>query len=122
MSTGKPRDPSKERLWRRMLRQWQRSDLSIHAFCVEHSLPEPSFHAWRRTIQQRDDANRAFLPVRVISEQESETDARHVTHQHQQPEAGLELVLGSGRVLRIGPAFDAPTLRRLLSVLEEEHS
>ena len=32
---------------------------------------------------------------------------------------GLELVLSNGRVLRIGPGFEALTLVRLLSVLEE---
>jgi hypothetical protein len=33
---------------------------------------------------------------------------------------GLELLLGNGRRLRVGPAFDAAALRRLLSVLEQE--
>jgi hypothetical protein len=42
------RDLDKERFWRRMLRQWQRSGLSIRAFCLEHNLAEPSFYAWRR--------------------------------------------------------------------------
>jgi hypothetical protein len=33
--------------------------------------------------------------------------------------SGLELVLRSGRRLRIGPDFDGPTLQRLLALLEE---
>jgi hypothetical protein len=32
---------------------------------------------------------------------------------------GLEMLLPGGRVLRVGPAFDGLTLRRLLAVLEE---
>jgi transposase-like protein len=44
------RDSDKERFWRRMLRQWQRSGLSIRAFCRKHNLAEPSFYAWRRTF------------------------------------------------------------------------
>jgi hypothetical protein len=30
----------------------------------------------------------------------------------------VELVLGAGRRLRIGPGFDGPTLTRLLALLE----
>jgi hypothetical protein len=32
----------------------------------------------------------------------------------------LELVLSSGRVIRVPPGFDAGTLRQLLAVLEEK--
>jgi hypothetical protein len=32
---------------------------------------------------------------------------------------GLELVLPAGRLLRVGPGFDGPTLQRLLALLEE---
>jgi hypothetical protein len=31
----------------------------------------------------------------------------------------LELVVGAGRRLRVGPGFDGPTLVRLLALLEE---
>ena len=108
MSTHNQRsDSSKERFWRRMVRQWHSSGLSVRAFCQQHELAEPSFYAWRRTIAQRDaQANApAFLPVQVVS------DARSA-------HATLELVLGSGRRLCIGVGFDGPTLRRLLAVLE----
>jgi hypothetical protein len=36
--------------------------------------------------------------------------------------AGLELVIGSGRIVRVPPGFDAATLRRLLTILEESPS
>jgi hypothetical protein len=32
------RDLDKEHFWRRMLRHWQSSGLSIHAFCLQHNL------------------------------------------------------------------------------------
>jgi hypothetical protein len=32
--------------------------------------------------------------------------------------AGLAVVLASGRTIEVGPGFDAPTLERLVSVLE----
>jgi hypothetical protein len=119
------RDRDKERFWRRVLRQWRRSGLTIRAFCMEHGLAEPSFYAWRRIIAERDQqadrqANRdrrsrpsrrrcpagapvLFVPVRVAASASL-----------------LEVVLGSGRVVRVPAGFDAATLRLLLVVLEEE--
>jgi transposase len=112
MSRGKPRDPSKERFWRRMLRQWQRSGLSVRAFCAEHDLSQPSFYAWRRTLAERDAQAIAFVPLEVLS-------APRPLPTSDAAACGLELLLPGGRLLRIGPAFDAPTLRRLLALLEE---
>ena len=51
---GPQRDLAKERLWRRLLRQWRRSGLTIREFCAEHAVTEASFFAWRRTLAQRD--------------------------------------------------------------------
>ena len=56
MSTNKQRSISKEQFWRRMVRQWRGSGLSVRAFCEEHGLSEPSFYAWRRTLAARDAA------------------------------------------------------------------
>ncbi len=111
------RDYAKERFWRRLLRQWRRSGQTVRDFCAEHGLAEPSFYAWRRIIAERDrQATRhghdrasdtpAFVPVRL---------APTLT-------APLEVVLGSGRLLRITPGFDPATLRQLLAVLEEQPS
>jgi hypothetical protein len=110
MPARKQHDSGKEQLWRRMLRQWRSSGLTVRAFCRMHSLSEPSFYSWRRVLAQRDAPAPAFVPVHVVAEGVAADSA---------PTGGLELVLGRGRVLRIGPAFDAPTLRRLLVLLEE---
>ena len=112
MSQGKPRDPRKEQFWRRMLRQWQRSGLSVRAFCDQQGLSQPSFYAWRRTLGERDARAIAFVPVEVLPEPLPLPTS-------DEPACGLELLLTSGHMLRIGPAFDAPTLRRLLAVLQE---
>ena len=115
MSTGKPRDPNKEQFWRRMVRLWQQSGLSVRVFCDDHGLSQPSFYAWRRTLQQRDQQAPAFLPVRVIPDNTPAPPAPSGV-------SGLELILAHGRVLRIGPAFDDSTLQRLLALLEEGQS
>jgi transposase-like protein len=113
----------KEHFWRRMLREWRRSEQSVRAFCVQHGVSEPSFYFWRRAIEECDRSkprskaakgrdhvvgNRsvarppAFVPVTITAA------------------APLEIVLGQGRLLRVMPGFDAATLRQLLAVLGEE--
>jgi hypothetical protein len=107
MSMGKPRDVRKERQWRQWLRAWQRSGLSVAAFCRRQGLAEARFYAWRRLLAQRDAEQRAFVPVQVLSEST--------------PASGrmLEVILTSGRRLRVPGGFDAATLRQVLTVLEE---
>jgi hypothetical protein len=54
MSTANYRDVAKERFWRRIVRQWRESGLSVRAFCAQQGLAEPNSYAWRRTIRERD--------------------------------------------------------------------
>jgi hypothetical protein len=112
MSTNKAQSSSKEQWWRRQVRQWRGSGLSVRAFCAAQGLSEPSFYAWRRTLAQREATAAAFVPLTVTPESKSATaDDSSV--------AALELVLAAGRRLRIGPGFDGLTLARLLALLEE---
>jgi len=115
MSTRNQRDGSKERFWRRMVRLWRRSDLTIRAFCQLHDLAEPSFYAWRRTLDDREATAPAFVPVQLLDDDPPLLPSAPAA-------GGLELLLADGRVLRIGPAFDGPTLVRLLAVLQEKPS
>lgn len=107
MAQGKPRDSRKEQQWRRWIHQWQKSGLSVRAFCALHGLEQPSFYSWRRQIKQRDAAAATFVPVQVV------TDTEPV------PTRSFEVVLSGGRTLRVAPGFDPTTLRQLLAVLEE---
>ena len=111
MSTNNQRRTSKERFWRRMIRQWRGSGLSVRAFCDEQGLSEPSLYAWRRTLAERDAASVRFAPVQLMPESKPPGTADGVP-------GAVELVLGPGRRLRIGPGFDGPTLTRLLALLE----
>jgi transposase-like protein len=117
MSTTKQRDPRKERFWRRVVQEWRKSGLSVRQFCQLRDLSEASLYAWRRTLQQRDAeaVPTPFVAVRIVPEAivAAAADADPSS-------TGLELLLGCGRRLRVGPAFDASTLRRLLTVLDEE--
>jgi transposase-like protein len=108
MSTGKQPNRTREQFWRRVLRQWRQSGLSVRAFCAAQDLAEPSFYHWRRTLQQRDALSPAFVPVQVVAPQPDLSGS-----------GAVELLLGNGRLLRVGPGFDAATLQRLLGLLED---
>jgi transposase-like protein len=53
------RDPVKEQYWKRHLALWQRSGLSIRAYCKENGVVEASFYSWRREliIRAREDGS-----------------------------------------------------------------
>ena len=121
MARGRERDRGKERYWRRLLRQWQRSGQGVRTFCLVHGLSDASFYAWRRTIQERDrqaqprsrhgprragpvegDGLPSFVPVTIAASA-----------------SPLEVVLRDGPVVRVPAGFDAATLRQLLAVLAE---
>jgi transposase len=127
-----PKQPSaKEQYWRDLIQRWHVSGQTVRVFCGEHHLSEPSFYSWRRTITLRDQPQQAngasaqpasrdepadlptFVPVRVVPSTVGTTPPAS---------AGLELVIGSRRVVRVPPRFDADTLRRLLTILEETPS
>jgi len=48
------RDLAKERHWRRIMRRWRSSGLSVREFCDWQSLSEASFYGWRRELAKRD--------------------------------------------------------------------
>jgi transposase len=121
------RDPAKERFWRKAVRGWQRSGLTIRAYCARNQLSENSFYAWRREIAWRDEEkNRSrrnpqlgrgqrrepavaasrnlFMPVQVVPNAST---------------APIEIVLSSGRVLRVVSGFDRLALRDVVVLLEE---
>ena len=100
----RPQSSDKEQFWRDMLLLWQASGQTIRAFCLAQRLSEPSFYAWRRRITaQRERQQPDFVPVHVTPPPTTSIP--------------IELVLASGRVVRVPPGFDADTLRQLLAVL-----
>jgi hypothetical protein len=120
------RDPAKERSWRRRLRQWQRSGMTGRDFCAAHGLSEASFYAWRREIARRDQEPAApTQSVRPPAAQAPAAEASvpaflQVTLERRAPvPSAIEVVLGQGRCLRVGPGFDADLLRQLVCLLEE---
>jgi hypothetical protein len=106
MAAGRARDERKEQQWRRWINRWRASGLSGRAFCARHGLAAASFYQWRRVLERRAAEAAAFVPVQVVAD----AGPAQVS--------ALEVVLADGRAVRVGPGFDAATLRRLLAVLE----
>jgi hypothetical protein len=108
MAGKKDRDPRKEAYWRRQLRRYGESGLSVREFCLQQGLFESGFYFWRREIERRDreiggTRKAAFVPVVVQTAAES----------------AIEVTLISGHVVRVRAGFDAEALRQLLALLEE---
>ena len=116
------RDPAKEKRWRGLLRQWQRSGLTGRDFCAEYGLKEPTFYAWRREIARRDQETRAATPPGSGTRATAAAPPTFVqvtVDAETTATAALEVVLGNGRRVQVAPGFDAALLRQLLRVLEE---
>jgi hypothetical protein len=122
MARGAKRNHRKEQFWRRVLREWRRSELTIRDFCFERHVSEASFFAWRRIIMERDQETAGAQPSNGTQQSARATQQPSFVPVHVLPSPGattLEVVLGRGRVVRVPAGFDAATLRELLAILEE---
>ena len=115
-SSRNQRDLEKERYWRQRIGEAARSGLSIREFCRQQGLKESQFHWWQRTLKDR---RRARTSGRPKASQGAEDQARFalVSDGPETLEAGIELVLGDGRRLRIAQGVDEATLRTVLAAL-----
>ena len=105
----RPRDPAKEKLWRRIIRRHQQSDLSVRAFCQDEGLKVCNFLWWRRELNRRDREKAGFLPD-PSTEAPAETPASHVflpvrvvdaEFAPPRPAPPIEIVLNGGPTVRV---------------------
>jgi transposase-like protein len=98
--------------WARAVRRWQRSGLSVAAFCQQEGLPASSFRYWQHKVSsegaERDPGEATMVPVEVVTSVSPAMD-RSV----------FEVLLRSGDVLRVPSGFDPEALRVLVAVLED---
>jgi hypothetical protein len=117
--------------WRERMEAWRRSGQTQQEFCRVHGLSAGSFSHWKSELVRRDGLRAS---VRAADAAAAGGDRRE-----RSPEAlswkevrwpavgaevagdgaGFEIVLPRGWSVRLGPRFEADSLRRLLSVLEE---
>lgn len=101
------RDAAKEAYWRKVLKQFSASGLSVREFCKREQLTESAFYAWRRTIGERDDTRTsrpAFVPAVVTEE------AAH--------KSSIAIELAGGCVLRFSGAHATEQLANLIVALQ----
>jgi transposase len=103
-------DESKRQFWRDLLQQFATSGQSVRAFCDSRRLSPSLFYWWRRTLARGDTAvgsrgqlstPPAFLPVRLTREA-----------------AGMEILLGGGRLIRLRGPVNGPALAEVVKALE----
>ena len=107
-------DVEKARYWQRTISEAARSGISIREFCRRHRLRESQFYWWQHKLRAPRQAgtlpkagdHRRPASFALVRDQAGETDA------------GIELVLGDGRRLRIRQGVDEATLRSVLAALE----
>jgi transposase len=86
----------------------EEADMSVAEFARSQGVAPRRLYRWRRTLRKNDPAL-AFEEVAVErAVRIGELDAERI-----------EVVLGSGRAVRVGRDFDPEALRRLLTVLGE---
>jgi len=102
----------KERHWEKVIREAARSGMSISEFCRRSNLKEKQFYWWRRRLRESSArAMRKQIPER------SQSSFALVSDQPAALDAGIELVLGDGRRLRISKGVDEETLRAVLAAV-----
>ncbi|HNR52453.1 MAG TPA: transposase, partial [Deltaproteobacteria bacterium] len=43
----------RRQFWRRTVKRWTSSGLSVRQFCRKEGISEPSFYSWRKKLSQR---------------------------------------------------------------------
>jgi hypothetical protein len=108
----KQRDAEKARYWQQVIRDAALSGISIRQFCRERRLRTSQFYWWQRRLkgsrQSRTARGKGPGPASfaLVSEEAGALDA------------GIELVLGDGRRVRIRKGVDEATLRAVLAAME----
>ena len=102
--------------WRRHVAAQADSGLSAAAYCRRHGLNPKCFYRWRRILAQgKRDTPGAGAPD-VNAAQPLFAEVR--VSQAPPASSGVEVCIAGGRVIRVAPGFDAPTLCRVVSALE----
>ena len=103
-------DEDKARHWRTTVREAARSGVSIREFCRQRKLKESQFYWWQRRLAAARPAPRKKTDTRAAS-------FALVSDEPAMSDAGIELVLGEGRRLRIRKGVDEETLRAVLAAM-----
>jgi hypothetical protein len=96
-------------MWQKLVSEQGQSGQSVSAFCRERGLPISRFFFWKKRL--REAATSQFVEVQVAKTNREPAPGAAL-------ETSIEVRLGNGRSLVVGPHFDPSHLRALLAVVE----
>lgn len=115
------RSEGREAFWRGEVGRQATSGLSVRRFCEERGLSEPSFYAWRRTLQERDQATTqqvagpAFVPVLLAPQAGASPTSVSAALPHRER---ITIELRGGRVVHLPETMAPERVVALLCGLE----
>lgn len=110
------RSGEREAFWRGEVASHTASGLSVRRFCQERGLSEPSFYAWRRTLQDRDQtALPEFVPVHLTPQASASPTAASGAPARSER---ITIELRGGRVVHLPETMATERLVALLRGLE----
>ena len=115
MRNGRKGDAEKARYWQRTISEAARSGISTRQFCRQRRLKESQFYWWQHKLRVSREAGTMAKP----GGQGRSASFALVSDEAAAADAGIELVLGDGRRLRIRRGVDEGTLRAVLAALEQ---
>jgi hypothetical protein len=114
------RDADHEAFWRQSMGEFQKSGLTVRAFCQRRKLHESAFYFWRRTIQERDAVRHSTQQSRPNQRGIQSPAFVPLVVESTSPTAGITLELRGGRSLRLSESFPIERLAGLIRALEAE--
>ena len=108
---------SKVETWKRLVAEWQRSGLSITAFCKARGLKDTQFYYWRPLVDPRPAAAATAKTTALTVPAKSFVPVRVAQPRAMVPElAAVEFTLPGGMVIRLeGEVSD----RRIMELTKE---
>ncbi len=108
----------RRRYWQQTIGEAARSGVSIREFCRQRRLRESQFYWWQRRLKERRE-QRTFRKNQGTPGRGPASFAL-VSDEPAKADAGIELVMGGGRRLRISKGVDEETLRAVLAAVERD--
>jgi hypothetical protein len=111
-----------EQLWRERVEQQAASGVSIRQFCDQERIPQATFYAWRRRLQERKAAHaspvatRRTMPGRDMAE--SRRAGNFIPLRLLDTPTAWEVVHPQGYRVRVSGEVSATTLQCIVRVLD----
>lgn len=117
------RDLTLERQWRRRVRKYEKSGLTIREFCEQEDLVDHRLTWWKRELKRRDGVSSSRMrtktskPAKRVRASMASFIPVHVAPSR--PSSAIEIVFDQPLRIAVAPGFDAQLLTDVLRALEQ---